>query len=225
LRARLFSRLFSLLALVVGATVACSDTNAPTAASIIITRGSVLSLTVGAQTPESLTVTVYDVDGFVLSGVAVTWALDSANGALDGTASVTGADGTSTVVYTAGTKAGKVGISATTSSVGPATFSLTLNPGDPMTVAAVSGDAQSAVAGATLAAPFVVLVVDEFGNAISGVTVTWTVDAGTLSNTTSVTDAAGNAQTTLTFSAGTGTRVVTATVAALAPVAFTAIAN
>ena len=65
-------------------------------------------------------------------------------------------------------------------------------------------------------------VVDQFGNPISGTTVTWAVTGGgTLSATTSTTDATGSTQVTLTTTAAPGSYTVTATAGTLTPVTFT----
>ena len=78
----------------------------------------------------------------------------------------------------------------------------------------------------TLAQPFVVAVQDENGSAVEGVQVTFTVTegGGTLSSTTSTTDANGQAATTLTLGSQPGPNTVAATVEGLEPVTFTATA-
>ena len=76
----------------------------------------------------------------------------------------------------------------------------------------------------TLAQPFVVAVQDESGSAVEGVQVTFTVTegGGTLSSTTSTTDANGQASTTLTLGSQPGPNTVEATVDGFEPVTFTA---
>ena len=65
----------------------------------------------------------------------------------------------------------------------------------------ISGDSQEDFAGKVLSSPFVVEVVDEKGEPMPGVSVTFTINAGAgkLTDTTTMTDADGNAQTTLIF--------------------------
>ena len=65
----------------------------------------------------------------------------------------------------------------------------------------ISGDNQEAFAGKVLSSPLVVEVVDEKGEPLQGVSVTFTVSAGSgkLTDTTTTTDADGYAQTTLTL--------------------------
>jgi hypothetical protein len=62
-------------------------------------------------------------------------------------------------------------------------------------------------------------VVDAFGNAVQGATVTWTTSSGSLSPTTTTTNATGDAATALTTSAP-GTYFVTATLPGRASVTF-----
>ena len=89
----------------------------------------------------------------------------------------------------------------------------------------ISGYNQQGASGETLAQPFVVAVQDENGSAVEGVQVTFTVTegGGTLSSTTSTTDANGQAATTLTLGSQPGPNTVAATVEGLEPETFTAI--
>ena len=89
----------------------------------------------------------------------------------------------------------------------------------------ISGYNQQGSSGVPLAQPFVVAVQDENGSAVEGVQVTFTVTegGGTLSSTTSTTDANGQAATTLTLGSDPGPNTVSATVAGLEPETFTAI--
>lgn len=95
----------------------------------------------------------------------------------------------------------------------------------PHSLTKVSGDGQEGTVGAALAKPFVVSVLDQNGSAFTGAVVTFSVTAGggTLSSTTATTDANGRARSTLTLGSGPETNTVTATVAGLEPVTFTAI--
>ena len=97
----------------------------------------------------------------------------------------------------------------------------------PHTLTKVSGPRQQAAAGSALAQPFVVLVLDQYGDPLAGATVTFSVTTGggTLAATTGTTDADGRAATTLTLGRTPGTTTVQATVADLEPVTFTATAE
>ena len=89
----------------------------------------------------------------------------------------------------------------------------------------VSGDNQSSLSGAILAAPFVVEVRAENGSALEGISVTFAVTAGggTLSVTRATTDKNGAAQSILTLGQNPGTNVVSVSAAGIeGMVTFTA---
>ena len=92
----------------------------------------------------------------------------------------------------------------------------------PQTVAAVSGDDQQGLVGATLVEPFVVLVLDQNGVAYAGATVTFAITAGdgTLSVETATTDTSGLAASILTLGSWPGPNIVEVTVEGLEPVTF-----
>ena len=95
------------------------------------------------------------------------------------------------------------------------------------TILKVSGDAQEDVVGKTLSDPFIVTVQDERGQAMHGVTVTFTINEGEgeLNPTTTTTDVNGNAQTTFTLGSTPGTSIIRATATGLKTyVRFTATA-
>ncbi len=79
---------------------------------------------------------------------------------------------------------------------------------------ATGGAGQSAIAGTTLPVPYTVHVTDEADAAGAGATIHWTAGtaAGTLSASTSVTDAAGHASVLHTLGAGTGSQTVSASI-------------
>ena len=94
----------------------------------------------------------------------------------------------------------------------------------PQILTKLSGNNQQFAAGSGLAEPFVVSVLDQYGNPVAGATVTFTVSAGggSLSATTAITDELGRAQSTLTLGAQPGRNTVTAKIADLKPVIFSA---
>jgi uncharacterized protein (TIGR03437 family) len=82
------------------------------------------------------------------------------------------------------------------------TLNVTVAPPEIASLAIVSGDGQSGSIGQTLPNPLVVLVRDQFGNPMAGVSVQWVpVVAGTatLANTTTQTGANGRASNTVTL--------------------------
>jgi hypothetical protein len=92
-----------------------------------------------------------------------------------------------------------------------------------ITLDATSGGGQTGAVGSPLAAPLVVTVNDSHGGVVAGVPVTFEVASGggTVSPASAVTDASGQAQTTLTVGAA-GPITVQASAVDLAPVGFVA---
>ena len=100
---------------------------------------------------------------------------------------------------------------------------------EPGSIALTSGDGQVALAGTTLAQPFIVTVTDGSAQPLQGIDVTFAVTAGggTLSNAQpQQTNASGEAQTYLTLGSSAGTNTVTASVSGFtgSPVTLTATA-
>ena len=109
------------------------------------------------------------------------------------------------------------------------TATITVVPAAAANLALVSGNAATDTVDATLPA-YVVEVTDAFGNAVSGVTVTWTVTggggtiAGSSTSTTTTTNGSGQASATRVLGTTPGAATVTAAVSGLSgsPVGFTA---
>ena len=102
-----------------------------------------------------------------------------------------------------------------------------LAPNLPTQLRIVSGDKQSGPAGTLLPGQLVVSVLGPTGLAVSGATVSFAVSSGTatLSASSAVTGANGQAGVSLTLGANTGAVAVTATVTGLTPVTFNLTAN
>ncbi|MES2521778.1 MAG: Ig-like domain-containing protein [Gemmatimonadota bacterium] len=96
----------------------------------------------------------------------------------------------------------------------------------PATSQMIAGNDQSATVGSSLANPFVVEVLDANGRAVGGQTVAWTIieGTGTLSAPTSVTNASGEARAFLQLGSTPGMHRVRASIGALPPVNFNAMA-
>ena len=94
----------------------------------------------------------------------------------------------------------------------------------PQTLVKASGEDQQGPVGAALAEPFAVVVRDQSGDLFEGTEVAFTIatGGGALSATTVATDVNGQATTTLTLGNELGPNTVTATIAGLEPVTFTA---
>lgn len=92
----------------------------------------------------------------------------------------------------------------------------------PVAVIYFAGDQQTAPTNTTLPTSLAVIVTNQFGEPLSAVTVTWTVvsGGGTLSATTTQTDASGLATVDYTTGATAGPVVIQARVGGIPPLSF-----
>jgi hypothetical protein len=171
-------------------------------------------------------VRVTDTTGVPAAGIDVTWAVTAGGGGITA-ASITDGSGMAQAVRTLGTLAGAQTATATVGGAAgsPVTFTATALPDAAASFEKASGDGQSALPGQQLGAPYVVRVRDQFGNLVSGATVQWSADAGTLSASATVTGSTGTAQSRHTLGMTAGPQHATATLAALPSVVFTAFAT
>ena len=96
--------------------------------------------------------------------------------------------------------------------------------GPPSHIVAVSGDGQAASPGATLALPLQVQVTDAYGNALTGIAVTWVVltGGGSVNAGTTTTTGAGQTSVVWTVGAMSGPQTVSASITGGISVVFTA---
>ena len=89
----------------------------------------------------------------------------------------------------------------------------TAAPGAAASIVVMAGDGQSAAAGSPLSSALTVKVLDQYGNAVPNVTVTFADDAnGALAASTVTTDASGIATDALTLGPNAGPDDVTASI-------------
>ena len=194
-----------------------------------------------AQLARPFVVSVLDQNGSPLAGVAVSFSVAAGGGTLSALTDTTDANGRARSTLTLGRELGTNTVEATVEGLQPVLFTATAIVQTPHSLAKVSGDGQEGTAGAQLAAPFVVSVLDQDGSSLAGVDVTFAVTAGggmlsatpdanpctvvsSTSSITATTDANGQAATRLTLGREPGTNAVEATVEGLEPVIFTATA-
>ena len=143
-----------------------------------------------------------------LSGIPIVFTVVSGSATVAPANVLTDATGTAATTVTLGTTPGPVVVEATAPGGVTYTFNLTVNGTLVVTgTTAVSGNGQDLVVGV----PSAPMVVELLGNGapLAGVTVTWTTTNGTMASPTTVTDATGRTQNTVTI-AGAGTTIVTA---------------
>jgi plastocyanin len=182
----------------------------------------------GTALGTALVVTVKDASGTPLAGINVTFAAASGGGSVSPTTVSTGAAGTATATRTLGPGAGTQTTTATVSGVTPASFSSIATIQGAVTIA-VSGSAARADTVKSTAVPDLVVVVkDQNGAPVSGVTVNWSVSGhGHLSQTATPTGVSGLATVTWTFDSVAGTQTAQAAVTGLvgSPIVFTGTAG
>src|SRR5262249_17947165 len=154
-----------------------------------------------------------DTYGNPVAGTAVTFTVASGGGSLSATSVTTNATGQARTTLTVGPTAGTNTVTATRAGLtgSPGTVTPTGTQRTATQSPLVSGNNQSALGGTALS-PFVVVVKDATGNPVNGFAVTFTVTSGggTLSAVTAMTNALGQAQTTLTLGTTAGTNTVNA---------------
>ncbi len=180
----------------------------------------------GAALSQPFVVEVRDQNNNPMEGARVKFAVTAGEGSLSATTDTTDANGRASSTLTLGSEPGTNTISVRVAKLKPVAFIAT-GQAIPQSVTKVSGDEQQGAPGASLANPFVVSVLDQNGAAFPGAAVTFAVTAGegTLSPTTTTTDADGRAASTLTLGSRPGANTAVATVAGLEPVTFTATAE
>ncbi|MDB4905526.1 MAG: Ig domain protein group 1 domain protein [Gemmatimonadetes bacterium] len=174
-----------------------------------------------SKTIAPFIVKVTDVSGKVVAGATVNWKLvGGATGTLAAATSLTDANGQAQVTYKFGAIARTDSVEATLPGVSgqSVTFiakSVTKTDGVAAILTLVSGNGQQDTTGNKLALPFIVKVTDVSGRAVTtGATVRWTLKGGaggTLSASSSLPDANGQAQVSYTLGAAARTDTVEAT--------------
>ncbi len=185
---------------------------------------------VGNPLAEPCVVLVADAYGNPISNYVVYWRLlgsPTYNAVLPAT-SITSDTGTSGVILTLGTKMGSYRVVGGTET-DYVLFNATATAGAAAQFVMVSGDEQTGTVATTLQAPFVVRVIDIYGNLIFGHPVNWAITQGgdnaSISTASTTTDTNGEARTTLTLGTRAGTYQVEASSSGFDSIIFTASAT
>jgi sugar lactone lactonase YvrE len=197
-------------------------------ASLAIISGNNQTASVGSTLPSPLVLRVTDQYGNPVSAASVNFAVTGGSGALSAASVTTASDGRAQTTLTLGTTPGAVAVSASVAGVAtPAVFTAAATPGPPALLVTVSGYNQTGTVGTALTQPLVVRVMDQYGNPLAGVAVSFTVTAGggSLNVSNNVTNSSGQAEAVLTLGTVVGTVNVSASVSGVsAPVVFTSVA-
>ena len=183
----------------------------------------------GAAISPAVTVQLQDAGGSPVSqaGVSVTVILASGTGTLSGTSTQsTNASGLATFAGLSVNLAGTKTLSASSTALTGATsspFVISAGPGATLTVSA--GDNQSAAVSTGFALPLQVLLVDGFGNPVSGQPISWSVPntgaSAAIAGSPATTDAAGHALVTATANGTVGSYHVLADFGRISTATFT----
>jgi len=207
--------------MVLGTLFACGgEPTAPVPAvptAITATSTATLSGTVGTVLATPITVRVTDADGEPVSGVAVDFRVTAGGGSVAPAATQsslrvagstlaasidsTGADGEAAMTWTLGPTAGEQTVTASVIDLGTVTFSATAAPGAPAALDVLRSSPLAGLKGGPAHSPIAVAVADQFGNRVSGATLTWSAltPGATVGSSSVVTDTAGEASVSVTL--------------------------
>ncbi len=197
---------------------------AGTVTQLLAVAGDGQLAVVNTLLPTAPAVRLRDALGNPVAGVNVTF-VPAGGGSVTGGDQVTDATGLATVgSWTLGTLAGTNTLAATGAGL-THVFNANGVAGPATALLATAGDLQSAVVGLTVLTAPAVRAQDQFGNPVPGAVITFAVSGGggSLSGPTPLTNAAGIAAVGgWTLGTAAGTNALTATLAGLTPVTFTA---
>jgi hypothetical protein len=152
-------------------------------------------------------------NGVPAEGVSVQWATSAAGSTIAPSVAQSDANGIALALWSMPTAAGPVTATASVSGgVGsPVTYHATAEAGDPASTSQ-AGDGQSMAVGTAASEPLTMRVADQYGNPVSGVSITWSVISGaaTLSAGQVDTDAGGASAVVVTAGATAGPVLVRA---------------
>jgi hypothetical protein len=215
---------------IVLAAVSCRETTAPAGsnekgARLSPASPTQLTGTVGVPVADLPSVTVRDASGHAVAGVVVIFSVRSGHGTIETPVAVSSSEGIARAArWTLGSVPGKNVIVATSASSDTVVFTADAVAGSPSQLQKVGGDGQFGLPGQTLAVRPRVRVSDVFDNPLSGVTVTFAVEAGggSVSGAAAVTDSAGFAESGNWVLGQTGPQRMVARAGELVSAPFTA---
>jgi hypothetical protein len=198
--------------------------------NVVTQSGGEQAATVDHAFGQPLVLTVLDQLGDPLPGAMVTFAAPDIGASASfpsGVTATTDKDGRVSEAVEANTVTGSYTVTASVAGITtPVSFDLTNEPGAAASLMAASGSSQHATIGAAFDQPLVVVVEDQFGNAVPGATVAFSAPAGGASATfaggsPSVSDHLGRASVSISANNLAGSYTVLASVAGVAaPVAL-----
>jgi hypothetical protein len=199
-------------------------------AAITAVAGANQSGVAGGILPESLAVKVTDATNRPVVQIRVAFTVDAGGGRAQPDTAVTDNTGRAAAQWVLGTQAGphttRANVVGSTQLV--ASFTAAVSVGTPGKFQLVSGDAQTAPAGTTLASPLMVKATDSQGNPVAGIVVAWSVTGGgSVNPAIGTTGADGTTSTQRTLGPTAGPQSTTANAGNVpgSPVTFSATAT
>jgi hypothetical protein len=207
-------------------TASFTETATSSVTSLGVVSGGKQVGTVGTTLPAPIVMKAKNASGAVVAGAPITFSDGGLGGTFTPNPAITGSNGQASTSYTLPKLAKSIVVTGTNGSVS-ATVSEQSVAGPATTLAIVSGNNQSANPNTLLPNKLIVSVTDQYGNGVSGVTVTFTDNGagGTFSSKTAVTTASGQASVSYTTSSNAGKVTISASTSTLGPVKFTETVN
>ncbi len=208
-----------------GSPVTFTATAVAVSGTLAVNAGDNQTAIVGTALGVAPSVVIRDANNNPIVGASVTFAVVSGGGSVTGATQQTNGSGVATVgSWTLGNTAGTNTLTASGSS-GSATFTATGTAAAAATLAIMAGNGQTSTAGSPVPIPPSVIVKDQFGNAVVGLTVTFAIASGGGSVTGSQATTSASGIATLgswTLGQTAGPNTLTASSGSLTPVAFSA---
>jgi hypothetical protein len=190
--------------------------------------GSQQTGALGAPLTESLSVRVVGSDGKPFNGAQVTWSVVTGGGSVSPATSTTNPNGIARTLWTLGTRLDETHMArATAASLSPVTFTATPTLPASAIIEKSAGDAQQQSVTNALRDSLVATVKLSDGRPVEGAAVSWAAgtDAGSVNPTAAVTNSNGVAKTSWKLGTRAGALTAKASVSALTPATFSAIAT
>jgi len=165
----------------------------PVPSTATVASGGSQTGTVGEALAEPVAVEVKDAGGNPVEGETVDFSIASGGGSVAPASVTSDADGRATATWTLGTESNAEQILRITSGDATADVSASATPDEPAAIQAHAGDGQDGLAGEPLPEELKVRVVDQYGNGVPEVTVSWSVEPedGSFESASTTTDADG----------------------------------
>ena len=219
--------------LLLASVLSCGGKDSPTApnrvpSGLAVASGDQQQAVVASDLTAPLVVKVVDQNDAPLAGQTVNFSVVRGGGHVDPASAVTSADGLAQARWTLGTSADTQVVEARLGTAGASAMTVRFRamalPAAPSAIHVVSGDAQHGLPGSVLDTPIVVQLVDQYGNAVPGRRVDFSVGAGggSIAPASATTDSAGRAQAQWSLGDTPGAKTATAVVNGLPAASFTA---